>query len=279
MPKSNLTSEEKKLINKTWLLSLQSKVGGTQIAQSGPSMAWCLRPTLDNLYGDDVESKKNVFVRHTKEYFNTNAVFFDLILGMVMAMEKQYKDGKIDSDVISSMKASLMGPTAGIGDALFFSCLRVVVAGICIGLATEGSILAPILFLILYTGTEWVCRYVLLRVGYTSGTRIVDEAFGSGLIPLLTDAAGCLGAAMVGCLIYNNVTVKLGVVFTFDELTVNLQSILDSICPGILALGLWFLTFKGLQKGKSPIWLIFAIMIGCIILSFFGIITVGGGWG
>ena len=278
--KNALTKEEKKLLNKTWRLSLQSKVGGTQVVQQGTSMAWTLRPTLDQLYKDDREGWLRVFRRHLGEYLNTNAVFFNLILGMVMSMEKKHKDGEIDSSVISSVKASLMGPTAGIGDSLFFSCLRVVIAGVCIGLASTGSILAPILFLVLYTGIEYICRYVLLRIGYTSGTKIVDMAFGKGIIPLITEAASCLGAIMVGCLIYNNVSVTLGITATFNELTVDLQSILDSICPGLLALGLWWLTFKGLQKGKSPIYLIFAIMIGCVVLSFFGIITVAkGGWG
>ena len=35
--------------------------------------------------------------------------------------------------------SSFMGPTAGIGDAFFFNCLRVIAAGIAIGLCSQAN--------------------------------------------------------------------------------------------------------------------------------------------
>ena len=47
----------------------------------------------------------------------------------------------VDDDTIENIKVALMGPTAGIGDAFFFNCVRVIAAGIGIGLCAEGNLL------------------------------------------------------------------------------------------------------------------------------------------
>ena len=58
------------------------------------------------------------------------------------AMEKEKKEkGSVDGETISSVKSALMGPTAGMFDNLFFNCLRIIAAGIGIGLAQQGNIL------------------------------------------------------------------------------------------------------------------------------------------
>lgn len=55
-------------------------------------------------------------------------------------MEKEHKEkNSIDGQTIESIKAALMGPTAGMFDSLFFNCLRIIAAGIGIGLCAEGS--------------------------------------------------------------------------------------------------------------------------------------------
>lgn len=62
-------------------------------------------------------------------------------------MEKENSE-KTDFDAgsINSIKLSLMGPLAGIGDSLFWGVWRVVAAGLAIGLANAGNVLAPLIF-------------------------------------------------------------------------------------------------------------------------------------
>ena len=43
-----------------------------------------------------------------------------------------------------------MGPTAGMFDNLFFNCLRIIAAGIGIGLAQQGNILGMVMFILIY---------------------------------------------------------------------------------------------------------------------------------
>lgn len=277
---TDLTLQEKKILRKSFLLSLQSKAGGTQMIMSGNAMAWALRPLLDVIYKEDKKGKSEVMSRHCSEYLNTNSAFFGLLLGIVMALEKQKKEkGNVPDSVISSIKASLMGPTAGIGDALFFNCIRVIVAGICIGIGTTGNVAAPFIFLLVYCGLEWTTKYFLLYSGYKSGTQIIDLAFNKGIIPLITDAASSLGAIMVGCMIAVNVKVSLALKPVVNGAEVDVQGVLDGILPGLLSVLLWWFVFRKLQKGWSPIKLILTIMIACVVLAFFGIIgTGGGGW-
>ena len=63
-------------------------------------------------------------------------------------MEKKNSEQKdFDANSINAVKSSLMGPPAGIGDSIFWGVLRVIAAGIAVGLGMTGNILAPIVFL------------------------------------------------------------------------------------------------------------------------------------
>ena len=102
-----------------------------------------------------------------------------------------------------------MGPTAGIGDAFFFNCLRVIAAGIGIGLCEQGNILGTFLFILIYGVSQLVGRWYLLRIGYSFGTSFIDSIFESGLMEPLTKSAGIVGLTMVGAMVATTVKVKL----------------------------------------------------------------------
>ena len=165
-----------------------------------------------------------------------------------------------------------MGPTAGIGDSFFFNCYRVIIAGLCIGLSANGSLLGVILFVLLYGCLLLVYKYIFLTAGYRYGTSLITEAFERGIVPLITEAAGILGAIMVGALIAQNVSIKIALQPVIGGATIDFQGMLDSIMPGLLSLLLWGWSFSRVQKGWSPTKLIFMIMGGCVILAFFGIL-------
>lgn len=58
-----------------------------------------------------------------------------------------------------AIKSSLMGPLAGIGDSFFWGVLRVVAAGIAVGMAQAGNILAPFVFLLIFNIPAQLVRY------------------------------------------------------------------------------------------------------------------------
>ena len=65
-------------------------------------------------------------------------------------MEERIARGEADPESVNEVKAALMGPLSGVGDAIFLSTLRVLAAGIGISLCQAGSWLGPIAFLLIY---------------------------------------------------------------------------------------------------------------------------------
>lgn len=96
------------------------------------------------------------------ELFNTTPSVSGFITGLAASMEKQgAEDPNFDKSSISAVKSSLMGPFAGIGDSIFQSTLRVIAMGIGLSFAVNGSILGPIIFLLVYNIPATFVRYIV----------------------------------------------------------------------------------------------------------------------
>ena len=257
-----LTPEERKMLNKSFYFSLGTNMASSKVSQQSKCFAMAMAPGLEMFY-DDPEDRRKAFYRHAGEFFNTHQVFLGLLVGISLAMEKQQAEHPEDD---------ITGPTAGIGDSFFFNCYRVIIAGLCIGLSANGSLLGVILFVLLYGCLLLVYKYIFLTAGYRYGTSLITEAFERGIVPLITEAAGILGAIMVGALIAQNVSIKIALQPVIGGATIDFQGMLDSIMPGLLSLLLWGWSFSQVQKGWSPTKLIFMIMGACIVLAFFGIL-------
>lgn len=273
MPKFTISPEDKKVLKKAYFFSLQNFLGPNDIVKQGRTFALSVLPGLQ-AWDPDEEAVRKAFARTADQFFNTNAVFFPLHTGMTLAMEKQRiaSQGELTEETISSVNAALQGPTAAIGDSLVFNCYCVIIAGIAIELAAGGSLLGPLFFLLMYGGGQILMKWSMLKMGYKYGSTIVDMAFNQGIIPLLTEAASILGGVMVGVILASRITIDLVWVPNVFGATVNIQQLLDTLAPGLLSLVLWWFSFKALQKGWSPIRLIFTIMISCVVLRFFGIL-------
>lgn len=268
-----LTSEERKMLNKSFYFSLGTNMASSKVSQQSKCFAMAMYPGIEMFYKDP-EDRKKAFYRHAGEFFNTHQVFLGLLVGICLAMEKQQAEHPEQdlTETISALKASLMGPTAGIGDSFFFNCYRVIIAGLCIGLSANGSLLGVILFVLLYGCMLLVYKYLFLTAGYRYGTSLITEAFERGIVPLITEAAGLLGAIMVGALIAQNVSISIALQPVIGGATIDFQGMLDSIMPGVLSLLLWGWSFSRIQKGWSATKLIFIIMGACVVLAFFGIL-------
>lgn len=266
-----VTPEERKMLNKAFWYSLGTNMASSKVSMQSKCFAMAMSPGIDMFYKNP-EDRREAFYRHASEFFNTHQVFLGLLVGIALAMEKQNAEGDEDiTEAITSLKASLMGPTAGIGDSFFFNCYRVIIAGICIGLCEGGSLLGVILFILLYGCALFLYKYLFLTAGYVYGTSLIAEAFERGIVPLLTESAGLLGAIMTGALIASNVKVTIALTPVIGGATVNFQGMLDGIMPGLLAILLWGWSFSRIQKGWSPTKLIFVIMGASVLLAFLGV--------
>lgn len=274
--KTKLSAEEKSMLKKSFYYSWGTNMASSKVSMQSKCFAMAMRPGLDLFYKDDPEGERKAFYRHASEFFNTHQVFLGLLVGISLAMEKknaesQKNGGQDIGETISSLKASLMGPTAGIGDSFFFNCFRVIIAGLCIGLSADGNPLGVILFILLYGCVLMICKYQFLKAGYSYGTTLISDMFEKGIVPIITEAAGLLGAIMVGALIASNVKINIALAPTINGATVSFQEMLDTIMPGLLSIILWGWSFSRIQKGWSATKLIFVIMGGCIVLALIGI--------
>ena len=273
MAKNNLTAQEQATLKKMFLLSHLVFISFSMVKMEANGFMMTMEPALEELYADNPEEKKEAVARHMS-FFNTHAGPFSFVAGLAYAMERQHSEGKVDGTTIENIKAALMGPTAGMFDSLFFNCIRVIAAGISIGLCRQGNFLGTIIFILLYGVTQSVVKWLLINTGYTLGTSFIDQVFNSGLIQVLTKCASVLGLMMVGAMTAQMVSVPLNLVINTTGAEggeVVIADILNSVFPGLLGVVALFLMVWLIKKGWTPTKLIGLIFAFALIGAAIGI--------
>jgi PTS system mannose-specific IID component len=231
-------------------------------------------PVIKRLYTGD--ERKQALKRHL-EFFNTQPFVTAPILGVTAAMEEQRANGAdIDDGAINGLKIGLMGPLAGVGDPIFWGTLRPVAAALGASIALTGSILGPILFFLIFNAVRLAIRYYGVSYGYSKGTTIVADMAG-GKLQKLTEGASILGLFVMGALVNRwtsiNIPIVVSTITQADGKTVvtTVQTILDSLLPGLLPLLATFACMKLLKMKVNAVWIIFGIFV-------LGILFFGLGW-
>ncbi len=139
----------------------------------GLAFGHVLADPLAKLYPDKKEYTE-ALVRHV-QYYNSNPNLGALVPGITLALEEgRAMHEPIDVDLIVNTKTALMGPLAGIGDPLIGSVYISIVASICIGLSQDsGSLIGPLLYLVLSTGVLVAIKYFCFVKGYELGMQAV----------------------------------------------------------------------------------------------------------
>lgn len=198
----------------------------------------------------------------------------NFIVGLVAAMEHQNsEDPNFDPNSITAVKASLMGPISGIGDPFFWGILRVIAAGIGISLASTGSVMGTILFLLLYNVPAFLVHYYALYTGYTIGASFIKRLYQSGGIKILTKVASLLGLLMMGSMTASTVKFKtiLQVSVNGSKEVMKIQSYLDQLFIGLVPITITLLAFCLLHKKVNVNIIMFGIMILGIVLGLCGV--------
>ena len=142
--------------------------------QMSTGYAWTMMPALKELYKDNPEEMKSAVKRHL-EFYNCATTPSPFIIGISCAMEEQNasaEPGEYDPSSITSVKAALMGPLAGIGDSFFWGTFRVIGAGIAAPLAVAGNFIGPLLYFLINVIPSEVVR----RFGFKVLTREVAHS-------------------------------------------------------------------------------------------------------
>lgn len=149
--------------------SFQMEFSWNYERQMNLAFVYALIPVLKKLYPRKEELAR-ALKRHLV-FFNTTPHIVTLLLGITTAMEEKNSQQKnMDATAIDNVKASLMGPLAGLGDSFFWGTLRLIATGIGTSLALKGNILGPILFLLVFNVPHILVRWCFTRWGYVLGT-------------------------------------------------------------------------------------------------------------
>lgn len=263
----------KKTLRKTWF-AWQSwgQICYNYERMMGLGFAHAMSYVLEDLYPDDKDKLAEGLTRELT-YYNTENTFGSMIAGIVASLEeKKANDDSLSGDMINNLKAALMGPVAGIGDTITQSLVKVILLGIGIDMAKNGSALGPILFVVLFCAYALIVGHICFYSGYHLGQASVTSLLKGGKIARVTDSLGALGMMVLGALIPTTITVGTPLKFAVGQVKINLQSILNSIVPDLLPVLLFLGLFYLLRKGQKPVRLMGLIIVAAIVLSLTGIL-------
>ena len=272
------TTGEKKLtkrdLNKVIVRSLGMEWDWNYERQMNMAFCYSMLPVIEKLY-DKEEDRIDAMQRHL-EFFNTTPQLSTLILGITAAMEEsKANDPDFDSESISNVKVSLMGPLAGIGDSFIWGTLRIIATGVGVSLASQGNILGPLLFLLIFNIPAQGLRYYLMHMGYKLGSGFLRKIQENGLMEPLTYGASVLGLMVIGSMTAGNVAINVPLVIGEGDAATTFGDICNTIMPGLLPLAFTLLVYFLVSKKnvKTTTLLLLFVVIG-LAGSFFGILGV-----
>ena len=132
---------------------------------------YMLLPALKDIYDQEIPEKTRQ--RHS-DYFNTHPYFAPLVAGTTLRLEEKTLTGSQTPVEAESYKNMVMAPFAAMGDALFWGGVRPLAALIGILIATQGSLWAPVVFLLVFNLPHLFFRGAGLILGYTQELRSIE---------------------------------------------------------------------------------------------------------
>lgn len=268
----NNTTENNKLLTKKdvtksmWIYYLGAELSNSY--ERLQSLVFCasMTPVLKKLYPNKEDLSK-ALKRHLI-FFNTEGTLGSIIQGITIAMEEEKARGEeVTDSAITGIKTGLMGPVAGMGDAIVWAAVMPIIIGIFLPFASNGSPIGGIAPLILYPAVTIGIAYYLVHRGYKLGKKSIMDILKNGTMKQIIFTANIIGLIMMGALSASYVTITTPFVMNIsDGTTIVLQDILNMIVPGLLPLIAVFGIYQFLVK-KGPRYNI--ILIAVVIFSIF----------
>ncbi|MGL4338490.1 MAG: PTS system mannose/fructose/sorbose family transporter subunit IID [Turicibacter sp.] len=233
----------------------------------GTGFCYSMLPALKKIHGDDKEKLAESMKSHSG-FINTHPQTIGFLQGLMLSMEESGEDIK----TIESIKVGLFPALGGIADSLLWFTLLPIMAGVFGSFATQGNILGPIMYIVVYFSL-FFARVPITKMGYKLGVKSLDLIKEHSA--KISNAAIIIAMTVIGGLIANYVSINVLTSIPLGEgVMFNLQEeLFDSILPNILPLGyVWTMYYFLKSKKSSPITLIIATFILAITLSLFGIL-------
>jgi mannose/fructose/N-acetylgalactosamine-specific phosphotransferase system component IID len=272
--KTKAVSLDKKTLRKSWWnWTCWGQICYNYERMMGLGFCHSMIPILKKLYPNNKAKQADGMTRHLT-FYNTENTWGCLIGGIVSAMEEEKANGAdVSDESIANIKTALMGPLAGIGDAVTQSIVKVILLAICIEMAAMGNPLGPILYVVAFSAYALGVGYICYMSGYKMGKNAVVKILSSGLIKEITEATAAMGMMVLGGLVATKINITTPITFTLGEKVTQLQAIFDTIMPKLLPMGVFLGTYGLLRKGVTPLKTMVVIFVAGIVFSLLGILV------
>lgn len=235
-----------------------------------------IAPTIDRLYPDEndpeqVAKRKEAYQRHMA-FYNCTPQTSAFVLGLASSMEEEYaRDPEnFDPETINAVKTSLMGPLSGIGDSFFQGTIRTIAFGLGTSLAAQGSMLGPVLAMLISAVFSVPITWYAGKFGYEMGHSFLDR-LQSGTMEKIMYACGIVGLMAIGGMVATLIGITTPL--TFSEGTVVLQDILNGIVPMALDLAAVMGMYWLVKHNVKTSWLLLICIVGGIALNALGLLA------
>lgn len=274
-------SEKKQILSKeiirkcylNWMffnLSLQQP----EVMQA-PALVRMFGDIREDLYPGDFEKQKELMERHFT-FFNTEPFVGCLIPGIALGMEAQKASGEDVPDMlITSIKSALMGPFAGVGDALLPGTLIPILLAVGCGLSADGSVTGVLFYAVSFLAIMVPLTWYLFNLGVNTGAKAAELVLGNDLKDDIINALTTVGLVVVGCTACSYAKLNIGWKYIKDGVTlVDLGVLINSVWPKLpvflAAMGTYYLMAK---KNWSTVKVILLYLVVAIVGYFTGILV------
>jgi len=225
-------------------------------------------PVIKKLYGGDKEEEIAALKRHAA-FYNTEPQLGAVINGIACGMEEERANGAdIDDEVINGIKLGLMGPLAGIGDAMVPGMFIPLLLSIAIGLSAGGSPVGAIFYMITYLVSITAISYFVFMKGYTLGTKSVDMIVGEAAMRVRS-AFNLLGSLVVGGVAASYVGVSTSWVIKLAGQEMVINDTLNGVFPNILSLLLVIICWLFMSKKRMSTLKVMGILVIVAVIGVF----------
>lgn len=266
----NLKKIDKKTLRKSWwswYVGNLSSMSFEWLESFGFAMS--MAPVIKKLYGGNKEEEIAALKRHSV-FYNTEPQLGAIVNGIMCGLEEERANGAaIDDEIMNGIKIGLMGPLAGIGDAMIPGMYIPLLLSIAIGLSQGGSVLGPIFYMVTYLSTITGLSYFVFMKGYKLGTKSVELIVGEQA-KRAREAFNLLGSIVVGGVAasYVGLNTSWKISQAGKEVVINdvLNGIFPKLLPLLLVIFCWFLMSK---KKMSPL----KVMGILVVLAIIGVLV------
>lgn len=256
---------DKKTLNQVALRSFM--VSASKNSETGEAYGWfhALAPALKKIHEN--EEDLALSMGHNLEYVETGSFFSTLAMGVVLSLEAQ----KCDLETIRSVRTTMNVLCNSLSHALFNLMILSTIAIACIPGANNGNVASVVVFALAAMILTVVLRFVLIKVGYAQGTKIMEKLMKKK--EDLAQASKIMGGFTVGGLIVL-ATKHIGTSNTLvsavqsSSLSSVASNILNAVpaCIGLVCTYVFYylLTKKNYSITKC---VGIVVLIGCIMIA------------